>query len=132
MGFLLSGFRGTPARSEPFLLASRTGSGGIDSESLIPRRAQRMIVTHVRPPSASIAARMSAFVSVRQAAAAIVLSMAAASGCNQQEEEDPYARCKKDPNCRGQECVDVRAELYSRGEYKSAGMLNCQNRRGPK
>jgi hypothetical protein len=74
---------------------------------------------------------MSAFVTVRQAAAAIVLTIAAASGCNQ-EEEDPYARCRKDPNCRGQECVDVRAELYARGDYKSAGLLDCQNRRGPK
>ena len=64
---------------------------------------------------------------IRRAVAAIVLSTVVASGCKEVQ-DDLYASCKQDPKCRGQVCVDVRAELYSRGEYKSAGMLDCHRR----
>ena len=65
---------------------------------------------------------------LRRAVAAIVLStVVVASGCKEGQ-DDLYTRCDQDPKCRGQVCVDIRAELYSRGEYKSAGMLDCKRR----
>ena len=65
---------------------------------------------------------------IRRAVAAIVLgTVVVASGCKEGQ-DDLYANCNQDPKCRGQACVDVRGELYARGEYKSAGMLDCQRR----
>ena len=71
---------------------------------------------------------MAAFLGSRQAVASISLCAALSGGCN---EDDLYTRCKKDPSCRGQACVDVRAELYSQGNYKSASMLDCSQSNEP-
>lgn len=69
---------------------------------------------------------------------ALFLIVAALStGCTNDERvapegDDPAAaaaRCRNDPACRGQKCVDFRADLYSRGEYKAASMVDCSNGR---
>jgi hypothetical protein len=58
-----------------------------------------------------------------------VLCAAALAGCGGEETangDDAYTRCKNDPACRGQACVDARGDLYARGDYKSASMLECK------
>jgi len=59
-----------------------------------------------------------------QSLALLAVCAALTAGCAE-EDDDRYKRCKNDPACRGQACVDVRGDLYARGEYKSAAMLEC-------
>jgi len=61
----------------------------------------------------------------RRPLALVAFCAALLAGCADDVDDDLYARCKKDPACRGQACVDVRGELYARGDYKSASRLEC-------
>ncbi len=61
-----------------------------------------------------------------QCLALVIFCAALIGGCAEEASNaDAYARCKQDPACRGQVCVDVRGDLYARGDYKSASKLEC-------
>lgn len=66
-------------------------------------------------------------VALNTKAAAIIFCAVLGGGCAEEAvtEDAVYLRCKQDPSCRGQACVDARENLYLRGQYRSASMLQC-------